>query len=113
MCDVMIFPKTWEEFERSYGFIDKDEVYTNGARLIPSFRVEQWLEHLETLNADTEPVRHGKWLYGENESGHDGYYCSQCGKHIRWIYGEENIDFIRSYNYCPNCGAKMEVEEDE
>lgn len=59
---------------------------------------------------DAEPVRHGKWLYGENESGHDGYYCSQCGEHIRWRYGEEDIDFIRSYNYCPHCGAKMTLD---
>lgn len=59
---------------------------------------------------DAVPVRNGKWLYGESESGHDGYYCSQCGEHIRWRYGEENIDFIRSYNYCPNCGARMDEE---
>lgn len=62
---------------------------------------------------DAVPVRHGKWLYGESESGHDGYYCSQCGKHIRWIYGEEDINFIRSYNYCPNCGARMDAERKE
>lgn len=48
MDEVMTFPKTWEEFEKYYGFTDTDEVYTNGARLIPSFRVEQWLEHLES-----------------------------------------------------------------
>ena len=60
---------------------------------------------------DAVPVRHGKWLYGESKSGHDGYYCSQCGKHIRWIYGEEDINFIRSYNYCPNCGARMDEHE--
>jgi DNA-directed RNA polymerase subunit RPC12/RpoP len=59
---------------------------------------------------DAVPVRYGKWLYGESESGQDGYYCSQCGKHIKWRYGEEDIDFIRSYNYCPNCGARMRDE---
>lgn len=45
--DVMMFPDTWEEFEEDYGFTDKEEIYTNGSRLIPSFRVEQWLEHIE------------------------------------------------------------------
>lgn len=48
MGEVMSFPETWEEFEKYYGFTDSDKVYTNGARLIPSFRVEQWLEHLES-----------------------------------------------------------------
>jgi hypothetical protein len=45
MADMMQFPETWEEFEKQYGFTDEEHVYTNGARLIPSFRVEQWLEH--------------------------------------------------------------------
>lgn len=45
MDNEMKFPETWEEFEKDYGFTDTEEVYTNGSRLIPSFRVEQWLEH--------------------------------------------------------------------
>jgi len=48
MADMMIFPDTWEEFEQLYGITDTEQVYTNGARLIPSFRVRQWLEHKET-----------------------------------------------------------------
>lgn len=55
MADLMLFPETWEEFEASYGFTDSEEVYTNGARLIPSFRVEQWLEHIGS-------VKHWKWI---------------------------------------------------
>lgn len=51
MSDLMTFPATWEEFERSYGFTDTDEVYTNGSRLIQSFRVKQWLEHMKTADA--------------------------------------------------------------
>lgn len=46
MADLMTFPNTWEEYERFYGFTDTEEIYTNGARLIPSFRVKQWLEHI-------------------------------------------------------------------
>lgn len=46
--EQMEFPDTWEEFELCYGFYDTNEVYTNGSRLIPSFRVKQWLEHQMT-----------------------------------------------------------------
>lgn len=46
MTDMMMFPDTWEEFEEQYGFTDREEIYTNGARLIPSFRVKQWLDHI-------------------------------------------------------------------
>ena len=52
MSDMMTFPDTWEEFEKSYGFTDNEEVYTNGARLIPSFRVKQWLDHLPSVQSE-------------------------------------------------------------
>ena len=54
MGDVMEFPETWEEFEKDYGFTDTKEIYTNGARLIPSFRVEQWLEHIKNKSMAEE-----------------------------------------------------------
>ena len=78
--------------------------------LEPKKMMEVLTAFAEVKGVDAVPVRHGKWIYGENESGHDGYYCSQCGEHVRWRYGEEDIDFIRSYNYCPNCGARMDEE---
>lgn len=53
MADVMEFPNTWEEYEKIYGFNDIDQVYTNGSRLIPSFRVKQWLDHI--ADRKTEP----------------------------------------------------------
>ena len=49
MSDTMTFPETWEEFEKIYGFDDSEEVYTNGSRSIPSFRVKQWLDHIAHL----------------------------------------------------------------
>lgn len=45
MGDTMDFPKNIEDFLIQYSFIDKEQYYTNGARLIPLFRVEQALEH--------------------------------------------------------------------
>ena len=42
---MMTFPKTFDEFVKEYGFVDKEEVYTNGSELIQVFRVKQWLEH--------------------------------------------------------------------
>ena len=52
MADMMTFPDTWEEFEGCYGITDREQIYTNGARLIPSFRVKQWLDHIAE---QTEP----------------------------------------------------------
>lgn len=44
--------------------------------------------------ADVQPVKHGRWKWSE------GGQCSECGFH--------NSNF--GYNYCPDCGAKMDGE---
>ncbi len=43
--DNMLFPKTAEQFVKEYEFKDRHETYTNGAMLIPSFRVQQMIDH--------------------------------------------------------------------
>lgn len=45
MADAMMFPDTFEEFVKWFGFVDSGEHYTNGSELIQVFRVKQWLEH--------------------------------------------------------------------
>ena len=93
MGDIMTFPKRWEDFLHDYEFEDARRIYTNGSRLIPSFRVKQMMEHYA-------PVVHGRWLYHTLIDGHIHAECSECHK-IRIID-----------NFCPNCGAKMdEVSE--
>ena len=58
--------------------------------------------------ADVEEVKHGKW---ENMTDVDSAYlntyrCSACGTTF-WI---DEIPEDANYNYCPNCGAKMDKE---
>lgn len=55
MTEMMTFPDTWEEFEEQYGITDREEIYTNGARLIPSFRVKQWLDHIADRKTEPQP----------------------------------------------------------
>ena len=45
MADMMSFPETIDEFINDYSFFDKEQIYTNGGRLIPVFRIYQALEH--------------------------------------------------------------------
>lgn len=58
--------------------------------------------------ADVQEVRHGKWLPMHYEYGildGDNFdKCSVCG------YGRlvGDIKYKTIYNYCPNCGAKMD-----
>lgn len=60
-------------------------------------------------NAPTiEPERmKGKWIYGEDEHGIDGYHCDKCGFFVPWDYAHKFINYIEDYNYCPACGADM------
>ena len=98
MGDIMTFPKRWEDFLHDYEFEDARRIYTNGSRLIPSFRVKQMMEHYA-------PVVHGRWEwigpYRYNDDGMIGT-CSVCKERLR----------LFAYNYCPNCGAKMDGDSD-
>ena len=51
--------------------------------------------------ADAAPVRHGKW----KRSG-ALLECQRCGE----IYSQLGGNAGKSWNYCPNCGCKMDLE---
>lgn len=53
--------------------------------------------------ADVEPVRHGRW--GKRQGGFWEFAaCSLCG--------EKTPTVGITPNYCPNCGAKMDLEDE-
>lgn len=54
--------------------------------------------------ADVSPVRHGRWIYGEDID----IQCSVCGADA---LTEGDYRQTRS-NYCPNCGARMDGENE-
>ena len=75
---------------------------------------------IDTVNnvsaADVAPVVHGKWLNFYNDFS--CAECDRCGTTFEVTDSESNEGlwnaFKLSYNYCPNCGAKMdEVSSDE
>ena len=60
--------------------------------------------------ADVAPVRHGRWEDSIDEwFGTDVYTCSKCRESYVLVEGtpKENL-----WNYCPNCGAKMDGEKE-
>lgn len=50
MSDMMTFPATVEEFMEQYKIVDDEKVYTNGAELVPIFRMMQWFEHVSATD---------------------------------------------------------------
>ena len=60
--------------------------------------------------ADVAPVIHAHWIEQEDRNLDTYYTCSSCKEDFDLIAGTpcENL-----YNYCPNCGAKMDEKEDK
>lgn len=54
---------------------------------------------IEAPAADVAPVVHGKWIHNDDWWE---FICTNCHK---------GIGNIQKYKYCPNCGAKMDLEE--
>jgi len=63
---------------------------------------------LETVPSAQPERKRGKWIYGEDEYGIDGYHCDKCGFFVPWDYAHKFISYIADYNFCPSCGAQME-----
>jgi hypothetical protein len=95
MSDMMAFPETVDEFMEQYKITDRKQIYTNGAELVPIFRMKQWFEH--------KPERKtGKWVYGSPVT----VKCNQCGFYIPdWE--------AHSSRFCRNCGCRMLKEGEE
>ena len=59
--------------------------------------------------ADVVEVRHGRWMTTDAYPHH--LYCSVCyktyAKNAKWV---NELDLPT--NYCPNCGARMDKEDE-
>ena len=68
---------------------DADAITMSGVKILNQFPV-----------ADVAPVRHGRWVEKEKYTFGIMYDCSLCEDRI--------LDNGHTWNYCPNCGAKMD-----
>jgi hypothetical protein len=68
--------------------------------IIHAFDVEQ-------LTSVTPAEKVGHWIKIDDCSN-SGYYCSECRKRV---VKEGWSDTVKIIKYCPNCGAKMEGEQ--
>ena len=58
--------------------------------------------------ADVAPVRHGRWIESHHlYYGAKQYECSLCWAEAFW----DKHGITEKYPCCPNCGAKMDLEE--
>lgn len=99
-----------ENLRESYDSLRKiyDGLRYNSERAICGGQLTTFLEDImrimEAPTIEAEPVKHGRW--GQLADNEGWAYCSEC--HCCW---EWEIIESCNINYCPNCGAKMDLED--
>lgn len=78
---------------------------------LPNIAVSR--ENFEKMRPVEPERKTGRWIYGEDEYGIDGYHCDKCGFFVPWDYTHKFINYIDDYHYCPNCGHPMGGDGDE
>ena len=90
--------------------IDIPEEYINylGKRVMDEyeyrgFTIGEWADKIlnDAPTADVEPVMHGRWIANSYTTVFP-YKCSLC-----------NLDTMARFNYCPNCGTRMDGGDNE
>ena len=70
---------------------------------------EGWLQEHDRILTESA-VKRGRWI--QHGVGHEnvpwGFDCSECAE---WFVIDRQ--YITRYRYCPNCGARMDGENDE
>ena len=91
--------KALEKISKMIDYCEKD-TSVNG--LTALFQVGDAIMDCKTVDAGL--VKRGKWKFTGTDKNGDVYQCSNC---------ELKIGLADETNYCPNCGAKMDLEEPE
>ena len=82
MSDMMTFPATVEEFMEQYKIVDDEKVYTNGADLVPIFRMMQWFEHVSATDTIS---RQAAIMDAESWVAVDEYEKNLQKKVVEWL----------------------------
>lgn len=91
----------------AYEFLNSERERCNGEPIVGTCtQNNQYLMDVikKAKTVEAEPVRHGKWLKRNTSEMQETFVCcSICGYPVSYHWrGNEN--------FCPNCGAKMDVE---
>lgn len=94
-----------EYIEREALIEDLDAATKNeGMGLLISKTLQRYIKRAPA--ADVAPVVHGRWLHSHYEDCSEHFEIVKCSNCDFDAYAM--AFFVRSGNYCPNCGARMD-----
>lgn len=71
-------------------------------------RINDILHCIDTMpTADVQPIKHGRWIYVGSVRSWDEIKCSACNS----AFSTEDRDLILNWDFCPHCGARMDLDE--
>ena len=89
--------------------------YIDADKLLQELRYKPYLDFADIKNqptADVVEVRHGEWQYEQlDEYKFYKVTCPYCDAYYMGNYDAYNEP--DDFNYCPNCGAKMDGDRRE
>lgn len=83
-----------------------EKLHGEESTLLNCYNADWIFSFLESQpTADVQEVRHGRWISGNYVCGEYEFKCSVCG----------NTEWHTSYStpFCPHCGARMDLDENE
>lgn len=105
MGEMMTFPETIQEFLEQYKIVDTEQVYTNGAELVPIFRVLQWYDaHITPAKPQTNADKYFRNatddMIAEWIAKH--MYCAEC-----MFFNDDNGTCKYEQRYRKGCNGAM------
>lgn len=68
-----------------------------------------WSDVVNAPPADVQPVRHGSWITSHPVDAAKEFKCIVCGGLIELPVFAKHC----YYDYCPNCGARMDLKDSD
>ena len=93
--------------------VEKSKFYNNHSNALAYATHKHEHDHFLRLidcqpAADVAPVRHGRWVHDRYENCAEEFEIVKCSNCSTTAYAM--AFYVKTGNYCPNCGAKMDGE---
>lgn len=121
LCDTCIYGSKTEYFKPCIIYRDNCEYYEREEDMkaiiqidVPDYQIGQevsiYFKDTMMIKGIVQEPKTGHWIEKDGFDGDVYYDCSECGE--SWIT-IEGTPWDNAWNYCPNCGARMESEDKE